>query len=34
MMSANKDIKIILYAMPIIMSIVYFDRAILINLIF
>lgn len=33
MMSKNKDIVIILYAMPILMSIVFFDRAIYNNVI-
>ncbi len=33
-MSKNKDIKFILYAMPIIMSLVYLDRAIFNNVIF
>jgi hypothetical protein len=34
MMSKNKDILFILYSMPIIMSLVYFDRAIFNNVIF
>ena len=33
MMSQNKDLVFILYAMPIIMSIVYFDRAVYNNVI-